>query len=163
MAVGVGQAFLRDAVDDQRRGGVDIVGDGIQVAGNGQAGALADLARQCRKRGGQAELIQTGGAQSADECSELVEAAAHDLAGGPSLLTDVGVCVIGEAVERQQQSGELLSNLVMQFGGDPAAVVLLGYQQPRAAGTPLTLQAVGHRVEAHGERTELLVIVDVQP
>ena len=70
-----------------------------------------------------------------------------------------GSAVPGEAVERQQQRGELLADLVVQLSGDPSALVFLGDQQPCAAGTPLAFQAVGHRVEARGERAEFGIVV----
>lgn len=60
-------------------------------------------------------------------------------------------------VERQQQRRELLADLVVQFSSDAAPFVLLRDEQPHRAGAPLAFEAVGHRVEACGERVELRV------
>ena len=107
----------------------------------------ADSVGQGFQGADQAEFVQDAGAQAAGDPADLVEAGT----GGLLDLVQVGAgglgCVVGDPFEFEQDRGEGLADLVVEFLGDAVAFGFLGGEGAGVAGGAFGFEAVEHRVE----------------
>jgi hypothetical protein len=129
----VGEALLRDAVDDEL----------LLVAELGQltarrhearpdAGALAEGGDLGGERGHEPVVVERGRAQLAREVQQLLHRLGGERLGVRELVDEVRRGVGHRRLQPQQDPGQRLVDLVVEVLGDPRALLLLGAQD-RAA------------------------------
>ena len=151
----VGQALLRDAVDDefgvsgQRR---KLLHD---VAAEAEVRPCCHGGRQPDQCAAQPEVLERLGAQAAGDLAHLLCAGAD----GVLHLSHVGAVARGhvpaEVVETEDDTGEQLTHLVMQFERNAAALVLLRANRPTSRRPALELETLEHLVERRAELGDL--------
>ena len=142
----VGDAFLRHAVDDELLlGGQRQIA--FEVAGDLDPGAIGDRRAQRQQRALQPELVERFGAQPLGDHPHVLRAPARRLAKLLEIAAQLRGCPARERLAAQHQSGEDLSDLVMQLARDPSALALLGGERSARTLTALALETVEHPVE----------------
>src|SRR5215211_6576364 len=146
VAYDVGDAFLRHAVDDEL-----LLGGQRQIAFEGAGdldpGPIGDRRAQRQQRALQPELVERFGAQALGDHPHVLRARARRLAKLLEIAAQLRGCPARERLAAQHQSGEDLSDLVMQLARDPPALALLGGERSARTLTALALETVEHPVE----------------
>ena len=155
MADDVGQALLRDAIDDelllgsQRQVSLEVALDldarsfsrSVHNASSALCRPSSSSASGRRRRA----ITRTSSAAWPRCLPQALQIGSELLRGAP-----------GQRLAAQQQPGQQLADLVVQLARDAAALGLLRRQRTPAALAPLALEPVEHVVERLGQRRHLL-------
>lgn len=149
------EGFLRDAEDAGADRGGKIVGDVGVAESSDNGGAAGEILGEPLESGGEAEVIEEGGAKHEGDVPHGLDGGIDDIAGAFEAGVDVGYARGGgrfQAREFEAERGEGLADFVMEFARQAGAFGFLEGHQLVGEGLEVGLGA-GEVVELpHGFR-----------
>ena len=151
----VGQALLHDAVDREFDLTVQSRRVRVDLAVDGDAGAVAEPTGQFGQCADQPEVIQQAWAQFLGDPGDLGDGGADGFLGVAQLAAAAVGDAVVEAFQLHEHAGHGLADLVVQLGGNPTTFGLLGRDRPAGAVAAFGLEPGEHVVERGDQSSDL--------